>query len=72
MVFSQEELQQIKSKLPRGYSKTLARKFKLTPKSIGRILKGDQNNNEVVIAAFTLADEHQQKLTETKKGLKLS
>ncbi|MDB4919470.1 hypothetical protein [Mucilaginibacter sp.] len=69
MAFSEQELIKIKEKLPRGYSKTLAQKFDITPKSIGRILKGTQNNEDVVLAALFLAEEHQQRISQAKEKL---
>jgi hypothetical protein len=71
MTFTTEELKKLRTSLPKGASQTLADKFSLKPGSVRNILSGFSKNDDLLLAAIELANEHQVKISSAKATLSI-
>jgi len=69
MPFTDKELKKLRADLPRGSAVKLAEIFGLKAASVRNILSGLSNNEEVIIAAYALLTEHNNKVSNTKAAL---
>ncbi|WP_295794911.1 hypothetical protein [Mucilaginibacter sp.] len=66
MTFSAIEIEKIRAELPRGSLKKLAAQLGLSEKSIGRALKSESKNDDVIIAAAEMVASHKDKVKSAK------
>jgi len=62
------ELQALKSKLPRGYFKTIISKTSLSEKTISKFFSGQIYRPDIHEAALQLAEEHSKRINEINKN----
>ena len=69
MPFTDEELQELRAKLPRGFAIELAEEVKMKPGSVRNILSGTAKNDKVIVKAIDMLKEREQSVNNAKSAL---
>lgn len=69
MSFTQQELKNLRTLLPKDATEQLSKRLDMKKGSIKNILYGLSNNESVILSAYELAKEYQDKLANTKAAL---
>jgi len=70
-MITQEELKQVRDNLPTNYLATLHEKLALkwSKSLIEKVLRGDRNNDDIIMAAIELAEETRSKKIALKERI---
>jgi len=62
-------LQTLVEKLPNNYLKVISVRTEYSRNYIWQVLHGERNNQDILSAALTLADEHQTEIISIRKKI---
>ncbi|MDR1240747.1 MAG: hypothetical protein LBK29_02600 [Oscillospiraceae bacterium] len=66
-----DELEVLKKRLPKGFTKRLAKEFKVTPTTVTNALKGRYRRFDIIERAVKMAEEYnqlEQRLKDVTRG----
>ncbi len=67
--WSKSELKKLRQSLPDGWAGVLADKHNLSPGTITNVIYGSQVNDQVVLSAIELAEEHKRLIASKKEAI---